>query len=100
MSTLTAAVGYGFSDAAGVYILNAAEEAFDRRRSCSPFWRESIARAAAEAALPEIEGPMTFTISEPCPGAGETFGSIAQVHQRTGMAHPFYIRSDTRLTTP
>ena len=94
--TLTAAVGYGWSDAAGDHILNAAEEAFARRRSRSPFWRDIIARAAADAALPEIEGPMTFTISDG-PGAGETFGSIAQVHERTGMAHPFYTRSATRL---
>lgn len=96
-ATLQACVGYGFSEATGDHRLNADEEQFARRVSRSPFWRDCIARAAADALLPEIEGPMTFTILEPCPGAGETFGSIAQVHARTGMAHPFYTRSETRL---
>lgn len=96
--SLTPIVGYGFDPAIGDHLLNAAEEAFARRRSRSPFWRDSIARAAADAALPEIEGPMTFTVLPPFPGAGESFGSIAQVLERTGMAHPFYIRYATRST--
>lgn len=98
LAILAPLVGYGFDCASDSYRLNADEEQFARRRSRSRFWRDSIAIAAAEAALPEIEGPMTFTILEPCPGAGETFGSIALVRERTGMAHPFYTRSATRLT--
>ena len=96
-ATLQPLVGYGFDEASGDYRLNAAEEQQERRRSGSRWWRDQIERAAIEETWPEIEGPMTFTILDRCPGVGETFGSIAQVHERTGMKHPFYIRSATRL---
>lgn len=93
---LQSLIGYGFDPASGDHRLNADEEQFARRVSRSVFWRDSIARAEADALRPELEGPVTFTILPPCPGAGETFGSIAQVHERTGMAHPFYTRSNER----
>lgn len=96
MSALQPCVGYGFSEATGDYRLNADEEQFARRVSRSSWWLAQMERAATDELLPEVEGPMTFTILPPCVGAGETFGSIEQVQQRTGRQHPFFTRSETR----
>jgi len=89
--TLTAVVGYGWSEAAGDYILNAAEEAFARRRSRSPFWRELIARAqhAEDVARREPKhGPATWTFTAPADAAGEQHHDPATLHARIDQLHP------------
>lgn len=74
--TLTPLVSYGYSDAAGDYILNADEEAFARRVNRSPFWRESIARAATQPP------PPPFVITAPAIAAGEEFDTASELFCR------------------
>lgn len=82
-------VGYGWSEQAGDFILNAAEEAIARRRSRSPFWRACMERATHDAppARPPQHGPPTWTITGPAEAAGEHYFNPNTLHARTDALH-------------
>lgn len=86
-SRLQPLVGYGWSDHAGDYILNAAEEAFARRRSRSPWWRSQMERAAVAPLVKPQHGPATWTITAPAEAAGELFTDQTALHARTDALH-------------
>ena len=73
---LTPLVGYGYDRASDSYRLNADEEAFSRRVGRSPFWRESIARAATQPP------PSPFVITAPAIAAGEEFDTASELFCR------------------
>lgn len=78
-------VDYGYSEAAGDYRLNADEEAFSRRVSRSPFWRQIIANAEQAEDMSrqaQQQGPPTWTITKPAEADGETFSNASDLHDR------------------